>query len=157
MNLVPSTIEAYPVQHLPLVKAYADKISLVEVSHQVGPTEMAIDPGTIVLGMILATLSGRSPWSRLEECFAPHDTARLWGQAVAPEACDEDTVGRVFARLYDTGTMHVLTAWAVRADQVLGVDTRDGPCATTAMTVYGDDGRPEETAEPQVPLTSTSG
>jgi hypothetical protein len=30
MNLVPSTLEAYPVQHLPLVKAYADKMSLVE-------------------------------------------------------------------------------------------------------------------------------
>ena len=50
MNLVPSTIEAYPVQHLPLVKAYADKISLVGVSNQVVPTEMAIDPGPIVLG-----------------------------------------------------------------------------------------------------------
>ena len=95
MNPVPSTIEAYPVQHLPLVKADADKISLVEVSNQVVPTEMAIDPGTIVLGMILDTLSGRSPLYRLEEFFAHQDTALLLGQAVAPEAFDDDTVGRV--------------------------------------------------------------
>ena len=53
MDLVLPTIEAYQVQHLPIVKAYADKIGLVEAINQVVPTEMAIDPGTIVLGMIL--------------------------------------------------------------------------------------------------------
>src|SRR5262245_35649457 len=157
MNLVPSTIEADPVQHLPLVKASADKISLVEVSNQVVPTEMAIDPGTMVLGMILDTLSGRSPLSRLEEFFAQQDTARLLGTAVAPEAFDDDTVGRVLARLYDTGTMNVLTACAVRADQVFGFDKRYGHFETTSMTVYGDYGLPEATAERQVPLTVTYG
>ena len=64
MSLIPSTIEAYQVQHLPLVKAYADKIGLVAVINQLVPTEMAVDPGTIVLGMILDTLSGRSPLYR---------------------------------------------------------------------------------------------
>jgi hypothetical protein len=127
----------------------------VEVINQVVPTEMAIDPGTIVLGMILETWSGRRPLSRLEECFAQHDTALLLGTAVAPEACADDPVGRVFDRLYDTGTMTVLTACAVRADQVFGVDTRDVHVDTTAMTVYGDDGLSEETAAQQVPLTMT--
>jgi hypothetical protein len=55
MGRVLPTIEAYQVQPLPIVKAYADKIGLVEAINQVMPTEMAIDPGTIVLGMILAT------------------------------------------------------------------------------------------------------
>jgi hypothetical protein len=36
---------------------------------------MTIDPGTIVLGMILDTLSGRSPLYRLEEFFTHQDTA----------------------------------------------------------------------------------
>ena len=61
MRLVPPTIEAYQVQHLPIVKAYADKMGLVEVINQLVPTEMAIDPGTVVLGLLLDTLSGRSP------------------------------------------------------------------------------------------------
>jgi Domain of unknown function (DUF4277) len=77
------------------VKAYADKIGLVEVINQVVPTVMAIDPGTIVLGMILDTLSGRSPLYRLEEFFTHQDTALLLGKAVAPDAFDDDTVGRV--------------------------------------------------------------
>lgn len=157
MNPVPSTIEAYPVQHLPLVKAYADQLSLVEVIKQVVPTEMAIDPGTIVLGMILDTLSGRSPLYRLEEFFAHQDTALLLGKAVAPEAFDDDTVGRVLDRLYETGTMKVFTACAVRADQVFGFDKRYVHFDTTSMTVYGDYGLPEETTEQQVPFTNTYG
>jgi hypothetical protein len=75
MGLVLPTIEAYQVQHLPIVKVYADKMGIVEAINQVVPTEMAIDPGTIVLGMILDTLSGRSPLYRLEEFFACQDTA----------------------------------------------------------------------------------
>ena len=55
MGLVLPPIEAYHVQHLPIVKASADKIGLVEVINQLVSTEMAIDPGTIVLGMILDT------------------------------------------------------------------------------------------------------
>jgi hypothetical protein len=64
MSLIPHEIEAYQVQHLPIVKAYADKIGLVEVVNQLVPTEMEVDAGTIVLGMVLDTLSGRSPLYR---------------------------------------------------------------------------------------------
>jgi hypothetical protein len=55
MGFVLPTIEAYQVQHLPLVKASADTIGVVEAINAVVPTEMTIDPGTIVLGMILDT------------------------------------------------------------------------------------------------------
>ena len=110
MSLVPPTIEAYQVQHLPIVKAYADKIGVVEVINQIVPTETAIDAGTMVLGLILDTLSGRSPLYRLQEFFAHQDTALLLGKTVAPEAFHDDTVERVLDRLYDTGTMKVFTA-----------------------------------------------
>src|SRR5499427_1995499 len=116
MGLVLPTIEAYPVQPLPIVQAYADKIGGVEVINQLVPTEMGIDPGTMVLGMILDTLSGRSPLYRLAEFFAQQDTALLLGKALAPDAFNDDTVGRVLERLYDVGTMKIFTACAVRAD-----------------------------------------
>ena len=160
MGLVLPTIEAYQVQHLPIVKAYADKIGLVEVINQVVPTEMGIDPGTIVLGMILDTLSGRSPLYRLEEFFAHQDTALLLGKAVAPEAFNDDTVGRVLERLYDMGTMKIFTACAVRADQVFGFDKRYVHFDTTSIRVYGDylppEGQPDQQAQ-AVPFTITYG
>jgi transposase len=157
MGLVLPPIEAYHVQHLPIVKAYADKIGLVEVINQVVPTEMAVDPGTIVLGMILDTLSGRSPLYRLEEFFAHQDTALLLGQAITPDAFNDDTVGRVLERLYETGTMKVFTACAVRADQAVHFDKRYVHFDTTSMTVYGEYALPEETEEQKVPFTITYG
>jgi transposase len=157
MGLVLPTIEAYPVQHLPIVKAYADKIGVVEVINQIVPTEMAIDPGTIVLGMILDTLSGRSPLYRLEEFFAHQDTALLLGKAIAPGAFDDDTVGRVLDRLYDTGTMKVFTACAVRADQVFRFDKRYVHFDTTSVSVYGEYLPPEDQQEQEVPFTITHG
>ena len=157
MGLVLPTIEAYPVQHLPIVKAYADKIGLVEVINQWVPTEMAVDPGTIVLGMILDTLSGRSPLYRLEEFFAHQDTALRLGQAIAPEAFNDDTVGRILERLYATGTMKVFTACAVRADQVCHFDKRYVHFDTTSVSVYGDYRPPEDQQEHEVPFTITHG
>jgi transposase len=157
MGLVLPPIEAYQVQHLPIVKAYADKIGLVEVINQLVPTEMAIDPGTIVLGMILDTLSGRSPLYRLEEFFTHQDTALLLGKAVSPEAFQDDTVGRVLERLYATGTMTVFTACAVRADRVFGFDKRYVHFDTTSITVYGEYLPPEETPEQEVPFRITYG
>ena len=157
MGLVLPTIEAYQVQHLPIVKAYADKIGLVETINELVPTEMAIDPGTIVLGMILDTLSGRSPLYRLEEFFTHQDTALLLGKVVPPEAFQDDTVGRVLERLYATGTMKVFTACAVRADRVCGFDKRYVHFDTTSITVYGEYRPPEEAGESEVPFRITYG
>ena len=157
MGLVLPPIEVYQVQHLPIVKAYADKIGLVETINHLVPTEMAIDPGTIVLGMILDTLSGRSPLYRLEEFFTHQDTALLLGKAVPPEAFQDDTVGRVLERLYATGTMKVFTACAVRADRVFGFDKRYVHFDTTSITVYGEYRPPEEAGESEVPFQITYG
>src|SRR5499426_232631 len=158
MGLVLPTIEAYQVQHLPIVKAYADKIGVVEVINQLVPTEMDIDPGTIVLGMILDTLSGRSPLYRLEEFFAHQDTALLLGQALAPDAFNDDTVGRVLEHLYAVGTMKIFTACAVRADQAYGLDKQYVHFDTTSISVYGEylppEGQPDQ---PAVPFTITHG
>jgi transposase len=157
MGLVLPTIEAYHVQHLPLVKVYADKIGVVEVMNAVVPTEMSIDPGTMVLGMILDTFSGRSPLYRLEAFCTHHDTALLLGKAVAPEVFQDDTGGRVLDPRYDTGTMQVFTAWAVRADQVFGFDKRYVHFDTTSITVHGDSLPPEEAEASEGPLRITSG
>src|SRR5499433_2288065 len=135
MGLVLPPIEAYQVQHLPIVKAYADKIGLVEAINEVVPTEMGVDPGTIVLGMILDTLSGRSPLYRLEEFCAPQDTALLLGKALPPHACTDDTVGRVLDRLYGFGTMRLFTAWAIRAVMRFDLERRYGHFDTTSRRV----------------------
>jgi transposase len=157
MSLIPQEIEAYQVQHLPIVKAYADKMGLVELVNQLVPTEMELDPGTVVLGMVLDTLSGRSPLYRLEAFFAQQDTELLLGKAVPAEAFNDDTVGRTLERLYETGTMKVLTACAVRADQVFGLDKRYVHFDTTSISMYGDYLPPEAPQDQAPPFRITYG
>ncbi len=62
------------------------------------PTEMEVDPGTIVLGRVMDTLSGRSPLYHLERFFEPQDRALLLGREVEAKAFNDDTVGRVLDR-----------------------------------------------------------
>src|SRR5712671_5898620 len=121
---IPPEIEVYPVDHLPIIKAYADQLGLVGLINHYVPTEMAVDAGTVVLGLVLDTLSGRSPLYRLEEFFAHQDTELLLGKAIPPHAFHDDAVGRVLDRLYDMGTMKIFTACAVRAVTQFGLERR---------------------------------
>ena len=61
MPAIPPAIEVYPVHHLPIIKAYADQLGLVGLINHCVPTEMDLDAGTVVLGLVLDTLSGRRP------------------------------------------------------------------------------------------------
>jgi transposase len=135
---IPPAIEVYPVQHLPIIKAYADQLGLVGLINHYVPTEMDVDAGTVVLGLVLDTLSGRSPLYRLEEFFAHQDTALLLGQALPPHAFTDDTVGRVLDRLYDFGTMRLFTACAVRAAARFGLERRYVHFDTTSRSVWGE-------------------
>src|SRR5215471_19343935 len=138
MSNIPPEIAVYPVQHLPIIKAYADQLGLVSLINHYVPTEMEVDAGTVVLGLVLDTLSGRSPLYRLEEFFAQQDTALLLGKAVPPHAFSDDTVGRVLDRLYDFGTMRLFTACAVRAAARFGLERRYVHFDTTSRSVWGD-------------------
>jgi len=53
-------IEASEVHHWPIVRAYAERIGLRSVINRVVPTERAFEPGLLVMGMVVDTLSGRS-------------------------------------------------------------------------------------------------
>jgi transposase len=137
-------IEVYPVHHLPIIQAYADQLGLVSLINHYVPTEMEVDAGTVVLGLVLDTLSGRSPLYRLEEFFACQDTALLLGKALPPHAFNDDTVGRVLDRLYDMGTMKLFTACAVRAAIRFGLERRYVHFDTTSHSVWGEYEFPEE-------------
>lgn len=148
MHGMPPGMEVYPVQHLPIIKAYADKLGLVGIINHFVPTKMEVDAGTMVLGLVLDTLSGRSPLYRLEEFFAHQDTELLLGKALPAHAFTDDTVGRVLDRLYDMGTMKLFTACAVRAAAKFGLERRYVHFDTTSRSVWGADQFAEDQALP---------
>jgi hypothetical protein len=137
MPVISPAIEVYPVHHLPLIKAYADQLGLVSLLNHYVPTEMDVDAGTVVLGLVLDTLRGRSLLYRLEEFFAHQDPELLLGKALPPHAFTDDTVGRVLDRLYDFGTIRLFTAGAVRAAIRFGLEHRDVHFDTPSRSVWG--------------------
>jgi hypothetical protein len=134
----PPAIEVDPVHPRPISQAYADQLGLVGLINHDVPTEMAVDAGTVVLGRVWETRSGRSPLDRLEEVIAHHDTDLLLGKVLPAHAFNDEAVGRGLDRLYAMGTLKLVTACAVRAVTRLGVERRYVPFDTTSRRVGGE-------------------
>jgi hypothetical protein len=62
----PGEIVVSDVYHLPIIKAFADRIDLVNLINRLVPSNMAIAPGILVLAMVLDVLSGRHPLYRID-------------------------------------------------------------------------------------------
>lgn len=118
---IPGEIEVFAVKHLPIVKSYVDKLGVVELLNDLVESEMDVEPGVMCLGMLLDTLSGRSPLYRLEAFFETQDTELLLGKPIAAKSCNDDNVGRFLDKLYETGTMKLFTAIATRAVDRFGL------------------------------------
>ncbi len=131
-------ISAAQVDHLPIIAHYARRLGLVEIVNNLVPVEMEVEPGNIVLGLVLDTLSGRSPLYHLEKAFAQRDRALLFGQAVPPGYFNDDNVGRVMDQLYHVGTQKLFSAISVSALQRFCLSTKHVHFDTTSVNVYGE-------------------
>jgi len=92
----------------------------------------------IVKGMVLDTLSGRSPIYRLEEFFSQQDIELLLGKDVTAKAFNDTNIGRTLDRIYEVGTMKILSQLAVNAVNVFSCDMRHVHFDTTSVSVWGD-------------------
>jgi len=95
------------VRHLPIVKA--QKIGLVETVDRMVGSQMQLSPGMAVLGMVLDTLSGRTPLYRLAEFFEEKDTELLLGTAIEPERFCDYNLGRSMDQIFETGTQKIFS------------------------------------------------
>jgi hypothetical protein len=131
-------IAAHVVNHLPIIKSYADRIGLVPTVNRLVDSEMEIDPGTVFLGMVLDTLSGRSPLYRLDEFFESQDTELLLGKAVDPASFSDHNVTRAMDKAYEYGTIKIFSELSANAVRQFDIDTRHVSFDTTSVSVYGD-------------------
>jgi transposase len=126
------------VRHMPIVKNYARKIGLVETIDRMVDTQMELSPGYAVLGMVLDTLSGRTPLYRLTEFFEEKDTELLLGAAIEPERFCDTNLGRSMDKIFETGTQKIFSQLAQNALTVFEVDPRRLHFDTTSVSVFGD-------------------
>lgn len=131
-------IKAHTVYHLPIIKAYADKIQLVEIINQLIPSNKKVDHDTMILAMVIDTLTGRNPLYRLEEFYSNQDTELLLGKKIHPSELTDDSIGRTLDATYDYGSMKVFSAIALNASKVFAVMPQYIHFDTTSKSVFGD-------------------
>jgi transposase len=134
---IPAEIEVFAVKHLPIVRAYGEKLGLVELLNDLVESEMDVEPGLFFLSMILDTLSGRSPLYRLEEFFENQDTELLLGKQIEAKSFNDDNVGRFLDKLYETGTMKLFTELSKRAVERFEINCRHVHFDTTSVSLFG--------------------
>jgi transposase len=131
-------ISAAPVNHLPIVAHFARRLGLVDIFNRLVPTQMEVEPGVIALGLVLDTLSGRSPLYHLETAFEECDRTLLFGQDLPAPSFNDDTLGRMLDCFYAVGTQRLFSALSVAALERFPVSTQHAHFDTTSMTLYGD-------------------
>lgn len=78
-------IDSFILAHLPIVRAYAERMGLVEVIDQALPCGMKASPGKVTPGLVMNVLCGRSPLYRVEEFFRTRDVEMLLGEGMSAE------------------------------------------------------------------------
>jgi len=130
-------IEVYDVYHLPIIKAYADRIDLVNTINRLVPTRMDIDPGTLVLAMVLDAVSGRHPLYRIDSFYRNKDIELLLGRSIDIEKLTDDNFGRGLDQLYKANTSRLFSPIAMNALRSFDVPTRHIHYDTTSVNVFG--------------------
>ena len=131
-------IESYSMKHLPIVKAYAERLGLVELVNRLVPSKMDVPPGIFFLGMVLDTLSGRNPLYQLEHFFEGQDTELLLGNEVDAKSFNDVNVGRFLDKVFNIGAVRIFKEISIRAVSIFGLDCRHVHFDTTSRSVFGD-------------------
>jgi len=126
------------VQFLPIVKEYARRINLVETINSMVNTEMEIQPGIVVLGMVEDTLSGRSPLYQLSRFFEEKDTELLLGEPISAEKFTDYTIGRALDKTFEAGTQKIFSQLSQNAVGGFQIKPTGAHYDTTSVKVYGD-------------------
>jgi len=126
------------LNHLPIVAHFARRLGLVETINRLVTTQMEVEPGLIVLGLVLDTLSGRSPLYHVETAFEGCDRAVLFGRELPAAYFNDDNVGRMLDELFETGTQRIFSALSVTALERFSLATQHVHFDTTSINLYGD-------------------
>jgi hypothetical protein len=135
-SCAPQEILAAQVDHLPIVAHFARRLGLVEIINALVPTQMQVEPGVIVLGLVLDTLSGRSPLYHLQTAL--EDCDRGLGQELPAQYFSDDNVARMLDCFFAAGTQRIFSPLSLKALDVFPLSTQHVHFDTTSINLFGD-------------------
>ncbi len=125
------------MNHIPAIARMCHKIGIIDLINDNIPCNTNIDLGTLVVGMICDTLSGRSPLYKVEEFIAEQDTELLFGMEVNPRSFNDDALGNALDRIHKKGTHKLFTEASIKAAQEFALDLSSCNFDTTSVNVWG--------------------
>jgi transposase len=150
--VIDGDLQSFSLAHLPIVKEYAHRMGFVAVVNQALNCGMRTGPGTILLGLVMNVLCGRSPLYRVEEFFGSRDVELLLGPELTAERFNDDALGRVLDRIHEYGTWKLFSEICLVAFRNFTVDCSVVHQDTTSVSVWGD-----YEPSPRDPLTINHG
>ena len=127
-----------PVNHMPVIARMCHRIGVIDLINESIPCNTDLDLGTLVVGMVCDTLSGRSPLYKVEEFIEEQDTELLFGVPVDSHRFNDDALGHALDRIHEKGTLKLFTEVSLKAASVFNLDTSKCNFDTTSVNVWGD-------------------
>lgn len=141
-------IQDYKVAALPIIANFCQELGLTrQVDKQIDSPEN-ISSGQVVVGMVMDTLSGRSPLYKLNEYFEGQDTELIFGTKLKPSDFNDNNVGKVLDNIHAYGASQLFSQITYGACQKYDLNMKYMHYDTTSVSVHGDyDGYETETDE----------
>lgn len=131
----------YDSEHLPVIAHFCDRLKIKEIADKSLPwdrSQWEISPGTVIKGIIIDALSGRSPLYRMNEFFETTDTEHLMGQGVYASHFNDDRLGRTLDIIYKHGAAQLFSDIVLSAINEFHLELRTIHADTTSKSVYGE-------------------
>lgn len=126
------------LNHIPVIARMCHRIGLIDLINESIPCNTDLDLGTLVVGMVCDTLSGRNPLYKVEDFIKEQDTELLFGIPVDSHRFNDDALGNALDRIHNKGTLKLFTEVSLKAASVFKLDTSKCSFDTTSVNVWGD-------------------
>lgn len=126
------------INHIPVIARMCHRIGLIDLINDSIPCNTDLDLGTLVVGMVCDTLSGRNPLYKVEDFIKEQDTELLFGIPVDSHRFNDDALGNALDRIHKKGTLKLFTEVSLKAASVFRLDTSKCSFDTTSVNVWGN-------------------
>ena len=146
--ILPNDFKDYKVAALPIIANFCQQLGINRIVDKQIDSPENISSGQVVVGMVMDTLSGRSPLYKLHEYFDGQDTELLFGTELKPSDFNDNNVGKVLDNIHAYGASQLFSQITYSACQKYDLNMKYMHYDTTSVSVHGDyDGYERETAQ----------
>ncbi len=137
----PFTLVSRRLGCLPIVNFLFDRMGLAEQLQTYLPSDdprLRLAPATVIATVVRNIVAGHRPVYALNEWAAPYDPVVLGLAPAEVELLNDDRVGRMLDRLFDTDRASLITATVLAVIREFGIETSQLHNDSTTVTVTGN-------------------